>query len=236
MAGRDSANRAEADFNILIGSAGDREVIPEIPEWEPPRRAAIVRDTKATILIRDDNSAGGGVYTQNFLLQNYYRSSDEQMQLILHTEGWNLIFYRSRPVIWSFSGLLYDEGRPESGRYLDWTNQFIDLYESRLKGTVAAGRYTVSVIFAGRLVRGFVYKLDLSAKVPFDTVSTFNMQMIGSADVTPIRDVPSASGSIEPEGGTATSKTTSEGTVPLEATQRSDRAFGDALAEGERVT
>ena len=109
MASRDSVERAQGDFTLSISPIGAREIIPEIPAWEPPGRAALVRDQKATILIRDNNSAGGGVYTQNFLLQNYFRSSDEQMQLVLHTEGWNLIFYRSRPVVWSFSGVLYDE-------------------------------------------------------------------------------------------------------------------------------
>ena len=248
MASRGSVERSQGDFDLLISPRSNREIIPEIPTWEPPGRAALLRDQKATILIRDNNSAGGGVYTQNFLLQNYFRSSDEQMQLVLHSEGWNLIFFRSRPVVWSFSGVLYNEDplvvtRGTPGPALNWTSSFIDLYETRLKGTVAAGRFTVSLIFAGRLVTGYIYKFDLSAKVPFDTVSTFNLQMIGSTDASGV-SINQADSSVAPSApanttnqGTGTSKLNDPGTTtPPGAFQRTDSNLADPFTQVERVT
>ena len=174
----DSAEQAEGGYFLPVSVVTTAKIRPRVPVWEPPGRAAQQRDQKAAIVIRDNDQETGGTYTQRFLLQNYFRSTTEQMQVVLHSEGWNVIFHKSKPTIWSFSGILYDEDGE-----LNWTDQFLHLYDNNMKGTVAAGRFSVTMIFGGRLVTGFIYKLDLSGRVPLDTVSTFNMQMLSTADV-----------------------------------------------------
>lgn len=177
MAATESSEAADGEFLLPISSETVRAERPYIQPWNRPNRAATIRNTKATIIIRDNTNTGGGSYTQNFFLQSYHRGSNEQMQMVLHTEGWNLIFHQSQPTMYIFNGTLYDEDGS-----LNWSDQFIDLYESRLKGTVASRRFFVSVLFAGRLVSGYVFKLDLSSRLPFDTVSSFALQMIATTD------------------------------------------------------
>ena len=105
---------------------------------------------------------------------------------------------------------------------------------------MSAGRFTVSLIFAGRLVTGYIYKFDLSARVPFDTVSTFNLQMIGSADAGAVSinrvSAPSAPADATNQG-TGTGKLNDPGTTtPPGAFQRTNSQLANPFTQASRVT
>jgi len=135
-------------------------------------------DRKATLIVRDNTGGDRGTISQQFILQGYSRNANEQMQIVQHTEGWNLFFQRSKPTIWTFSGMLY-EGPQEFA----WNNAFIELYETRLKGSVAAAQqYGVSLIFAGTLVSGYLFHLHIGGSAERDTIAQFSFSMVGISD------------------------------------------------------
>ena len=123
-------------------------------------------------------SGKGHQVTQKFFLQGWRRENNEQMQIIQHTEGWNILFQRSNPVMYHFNGLLMD-GPGE----FSWNDDFIKLYETQLKGSVAAYKnYKVDLHFGNRHVAGYFYNFGLSMSAAFDTASSFSLSMITTTD------------------------------------------------------
>jgi len=150
------------------------------PGFRPPQGVAEIRDRRSIISIRDLGSEDQSeVFMQNFFLQGWRRSSKEQLQTVLHSEGWTPIFYQSRPIMWNFSGLLYDGDAP-----FTWTDDFISFYNDYMRGSRAAGRYSVTIVCSGRIIQGYVHSLDVSVSVPYDTVSQFVLGLLATSDET----------------------------------------------------
>jgi hypothetical protein len=152
------------------------EYTPAPPTFRKPT-AGFRRDQKATLYVRDSQASNGGLYTQKFILRTWDRTSREKVQIDEHTEGWNIFFYRSKPTIYSLGGVLYD-GPNEH----DWSNAFIHFYEQKMKGSkAAAGRYEVTLVWASRMIGG--YLIDLRVMGQAETNSTsFSMNMIVTLD------------------------------------------------------
>ena len=114
---------------------------------------------------------------QAFLLQGWQRASQEQMQVVLNTEGWQPFFYKSKPILWTFTGSVFDAPAP-----WDWTHTLIDFYETYMRGSIAAGQFEASVLTASRQVRGYAIGLNLSNQAPFDAVVQFTLRLIATSD------------------------------------------------------
>ena len=146
--------------------------------------------TKPTPTVRYDEKAyicivsgteGKTIY-QKFILTEWARGSSEQMQTVLHTEGWNLIFQRGKPTTWRFDGILYNGPNDPLG-YFNWTNEFIELYESSLRGSMAAAKsYECYVSFGGRQVSGYLFNMNMSSTSQLDTVTNFSFNMISTQE------------------------------------------------------
>jgi len=154
--------------------------LPEVTQPERYEKPIMGQrfDRKATLIVRDNTGGDRGTISQQFILQSYTRNANEQMQIVQHTEGWNLFFQRSKPTIWTFSGMLY-AGPQEFA----WNNAFIELYETRLKGSVAAAQqYGVSMIFVGLIVSGYLFNLNIAAAAERDTIAEFSFTMVAISD------------------------------------------------------
>ena len=170
---------ASQGYTTALWQPADRRLAPpEVPAYTRPRQAIQSHSRRAALFVRDNNSEGASdTFYLNFVLQSWNRTAEEQLQITTNTEGWTPFFYQSKPVMWVFSGIVFD-GR---GAY-DWANDLIEFYEEYLRGPVAAGRFSVVMMTSSRAVQGYIYGMDMAARAPFDRAVNFSLRMVAVYD------------------------------------------------------